>query len=112
MLKLFCSITLALGLMLIVAPNAGSTTSPTARIQASAKTPQVVAHGARGLTTRRPRGLSWCDNSDYVTHIKWRKWRQWRAIGRGLHKKTCVPFCAAGNYEVFRVRIRLHRVRR
>jgi hypothetical protein len=72
--------------------------------------PQVVAHCS--TVTRRPRALSWCDNSDYVTQLTWTRWGYAKAHGRGvMHNNVCRPSCAAGNFEHFRVSVVLKRVR-
>jgi len=46
-----------------------------------------------------------------VNHIEWKSWGSKTAVGYGIgHFNTCKPYCAAGNYQVFRVKLTLFRV--
>lgn len=75
------------------------------------KKPQVVATCT--TAKRRPHRLSWCDDSDTAIRLHWSKWGYREARGRGVMlNNTCMPSCAEGSYERFRVTVRLHRVRR
>ena len=61
----------------------------------------------------RPHSVYSCVQWDdiLVNHIKWQSWGSKTAVGHGVgHFNTCKPNCAAGNYQVFRVKVRLFRV--
>ncbi len=49
----------------------------------------------------------------YVNHLSWKRWGHLRARGKGtLKANSCDPDCAAGNFDKYRVKIRLRTVRR
>jgi hypothetical protein len=53
------------------------------------------------------------DGNLYLTSLRWRHWNQTKTLGRGIaHANDCRPYCAAGHFHSYRVRIWLGRPRR
>jgi hypothetical protein len=53
------------------------------------------------------------DGNLFLTGMRWRGWNRGVVRGRGrAHLNDCIPYCAAGRFHSYPVKIRLDRVRR
>jgi hypothetical protein len=63
----------------------------------------------------RPRSIIIaCGDGNFgLAHLRWRGWNRAVATARGkAYANDCVPYCAAGKFHQFRVRLRAYRPRR
>ncbi|MFM9443252.1 hypothetical protein [Streptomyces acidiscabies] len=52
------------------------------------------------------------DGNSRLTALHWSRWTSGEAEGRGLNAvNDCVPYCAAGTFHSYPVRVRLHAAR-
>jgi hypothetical protein len=80
----------------------GGTTTVTTGSQAA----DVAILGCRGNLQVEPEEVVACaaDDGINVDHVKWTGWGEDPAYARGQAiVNTCDPYCAAGNYHLFRV---------
>jgi hypothetical protein len=52
------------------------------------------------------------DGNFFIKGIRWQRWRDHLAKGRGTaYANDCIPFCAAGHFHKYRIRLALSRPR-
>ena len=63
----------------------------------------------RTPATRPARVIVACaDANFYVDHLRWTSWKASSATATGTaHANDCTPYCAAGHFHAFEVRVRL-----
>jgi hypothetical protein len=95
--------------------NAAAPISAGSRLdQVNGRTATPVMYSCTGKALRRPKtfNIACGDGNGLYARMHWPHWGNRYAAGRGRQwYNTCKPYCAAGNYKVYRVRVRLHRVR-
>lgn len=60
----------------------------------------------------KPRGIvvACGDAGLYLTSMRWRSWNTTVAKGSGTaHANDCIPYCAAGHFHTYPIRVRLYR---
>lgn len=84
----------------------------TRRVEPTGRTfrPLTYFFGSCFQRARRPRLVMLaCGDAGYYLHrLRWRRWDRPVALARGVARvKTCVPFCAAGGFGEYPIRVRL-----
>lgn len=76
---------------------------------APARTPRTYASSCGQLRYRPHAIVIACGDGNFgLKHLHWRHWGEHGASGRGLaYANDCDPFCAAGHFHSYRVRVRL-----
>ena len=84
----------------------------------------AAAHGQRtkiyrlcgnGKPVVRPHRALWScgDGNGWYRHLRWRKWERRHAFAFGnLWLNDCKPYCAAGTFHHYPLRVRVFRVRK
>lgn len=73
---------------------------------------KVMAHCSWPAQVRPGRIIMACgDGNMLYRHLRWRSWGRFRAVAVGQEwSNDCDPYCAAGHFHAYPVRIRLSRV--
>jgi hypothetical protein len=93
-------------LTILVGCGSGSSTVSTEPSAAASPGADVAVLGCQGSLKVEPSEVVACsiDEPVKIDHVDWTGWGEDPAYGRGRAIiNTCEPYCAAGNYHLFRV---------
>ncbi|MHC5902988.1 hypothetical protein ACVNF4_03595 [Streptomyces sp. S6] len=85
-----------------------------ATLSAPTPHPRTTLVDCAGHPQTRPTDytLACGDGNSRLTSLHWSSWTSREAEGRGVNVvNDCVPYCAAGKFHAYPVRVRLHAVR-